>query len=138
MLCAGFKINFATIVTNLLWFLLKFHLSHNAGQTNESELGNKAQNIRNGKPTMWLNLGSGADTYKKHLVIHEFGHALGLYHEHQRSDFWKHIGPYINTSVMKSDLRMSDAEFDKRYGKDNETKSATVTKYDPDSVMHYW
>ena len=87
---------------------------------------------------MWLDLSQEADAYKKHLVIHEFGHALGLYHEHQRSDFWMHIEPYIDKSRMKADLGMSDDEFDRRYGKDQETKSASVTQYDPDSVMHYW
>ena len=88
---------------------------------------------------MWLDLSQGADSYKKHLVIHEFGHALGLYHEHQRSDFWMHIEPYIdNKSRMKADLHMSDDAFKERYDKLNKTESAAHTKYDPKSVMHYW
>ena len=104
----------------------------------ESLIGSKAQNARSDEPTMWLDLGKGDGTYKKHLVIHEFGHALSLYHEHQRSDFWKHIEPYINKNTMRTHLRISDAEFARRYGKCQETKSASLTEYDPDSVMHYW
>lgn len=87
---------------------------------------------------MWLDLSQGPDLYKKHLVIHEFGHALGLYHEHQRSDFWMHIEPYIDKSRMKADLHMSDDAFKERYDKLNKTESAVHTKYDPKSVMHYW
>ena len=40
------------------------------------------------KPTMVLNLFKMEKQEQKSMVIHEFGHALGLDHEHQRSDFW--------------------------------------------------
>ena len=87
---------------------------------------------------MWLDLSQGPDSYKKHLVIHEFGHALGLYHEHQRSDFWMHIEQYINKSRMKADLGISDSKFEQSYDKLKKMESAFHTEYDPDSVMHYW
>ena len=53
----------------------------------------------------------------KYIVIHEFGHALGLGHEHQRSDFWELTKPYIdvtkmkNVTKMKKDLDLSDTNF---------------------------
>ena len=89
---------------------------------------------------MQLDLHSGeiGNDYKKHLVIHEFGHALGLCHEHQRSDFWKLINPFIDKSEMKSKLGISDAGFAKDWDRDHTFSSQGATDYDPDSVMHYW
>ena len=91
---------------------------------------------------MWLDLHSGRgmdDHHKKHLVIHEFGHALGLGHEHQRSDFWENIKAYVDVGKMKADLNVSNAKFDTDWGRDNQFKRGRrSTPYDSDSVMHYW
>ncbi len=55
--------------------------------------------------SMGLDLGAagGYAALQKSLVIHEFGHALGLEHEHQRSDFWEVLGEYIDDEKMKED-----------------------------------
>ena len=89
---------------------------------------------------MWLDLHTGGvtDIYKKHIVVHEFGHILGLTHEHQRSDFWKHVGLYIDTDKMKKDLKVSDAEFGLDWLADHWNVGEDATDYDPRSIMHYW
>ena len=90
---------------------------------------------------MWLDLHSkpSDDRYKKHLVIHEFGHALGLGHEHQRSDFWKHIKRFVDLVEMETCLGVGDVYSDRNWGRDKDSKKGTCTPdYDPLSVMHYW
>ena len=85
---------------------------------------------------------------KKSLVIHMFGHALGLGHEHQRLDFWNGIRKYIDFKRMESDPRVNDCFFNKNEllnpgkksgGKQGTSPKSTPVKsnYDPDSIMHF-
>ena len=107
------------------------------------KIGNKAKRVESDQPTMWLNLHSGGidDSFKKHLVVHEFGHALGLGHEHQRSDFWKILKPYLNEKEMKQELSVrfgvDGDQFERDWGRKTSTK-VKKTAYDSGSVMHYW
>lgn len=53
-----------------------------------SVLGKYAEQVPKGEPTMnfgWLNKHS-SDLAVREVVLHEFGHALGLIHEHQNPD----------------------------------------------------
>ena len=82
---------------------------------------------------MWLDLGtSDSRNYQTHLVVHEFGHALGLLHEHQRSDFWDHIDKYLRedtTIKNNADYKCDVTDID--------SPTVIKEKYDPQSVMHY-
>lgn len=93
-----------------------------------------------------LDLKTNTDcAYQKYMVIHQFGHALGLEHEHQRKDFWDAVQKYIDLERMRSDPRIGN------YGdslkafvrdwlpfEDDKTYRETAYKYDPQSIMHWW
>lgn len=76
---------------------------------------------------MYLNLSSGGNALKKHVVIHEFGHALGLIHEHQRPNIWVKIQKYIDPAKIDGD------EIDWK----TEDGIGPFTDYDAKSIMHY-
>ena len=67
----------------------------------------------------------------KGTVIHEIGHALGLAHEHQRTDRGDHIA--INRQNFSGD----DAMFDANYEKRSDSVWMRVGDYDLGSIMHY-
>ncbi len=100
------------------------------------------------KPTMVLNLLSHSAELQESLVIHQFGHALGLEHEHQRSDFWDVVEKHIDMEAMKSDTFVNprqESDGGQSFAKDwlalkgkKKLPEESVPEYDPDSIMHYW
>ena len=101
------------------------------------------------KPTMILNLFGMSDAAQKSYVIHEFGHVLGLDHEHQRSRFWDVLaekdqkGDYrfiVGFENMKKKRSYGEPVCEQHLRKGWSEKEMNTTKpaYDPDSIMHYW
>lgn len=87
-----------------------------------------------GPTVVYLDLRYPDKKYQEHLIVHEFGHVLGLGHEHQRSDFWSWLKDHVDENKMKKDLggRFSDWE------RKDDQMDGGATPYDSGSVMHYW
>ena len=77
------------------------------------------------------------------IVAHEFGHALGLEHEHQSPAAPKDCGwnfPYLRTHYLWQDDAQMHANFDKLQNYLLAPRSAfayVISMYDKRSVMHY-
>ncbi len=71
-------------------------------------------------------------------TLHEFGHALGLYHEHQNKNGnieWNEEAVYAHFAKQGWSREKTQFQVLKRYGDDGEITNGV---YDPLSIMHYW
>jgi serralysin len=108
------------------------------GDGSWSYLGTVCQQIDPGEPTMnygWLTPDSPDDEVRR-VVLHEFGHALGLIHEHQnpnRPISW-------NRAAVVADLSQPPNSWDEATIENNIFKryeGVTATPTDPSSIMMY-
>lgn len=110
------------------------------GRGSWSYLGTQCRSVGPGKPTMnfgWLSDDS-SEAELRRVVLHEFGHAIGLIHEHQNPQG----GIKWNKDAVRKDLGGSPNFWDdtriennmfKFYGKDK----VTASDVDPRSIMMY-
>ena len=114
-----------------------------------SAVGTDAKNLITNlkEPTMVLNLQDLDYIAQKRTVIHMFGHALGLEHEHLRSDFWDTVGEYFDIGKIIKDPRVvqcSESSEDTRARLERDFKKSVIdpddpplSEHDPDSIMQY-
>lgn len=110
------------------------------GNGSWSFLGTHAQQIPAGEPTMnygWLTPDSSDDDVRR-VVLHEFGHAIGLIHEHQNPE--KPI--QWNRAAVIADLSGPPNNWDEQTIEHNifkkySTQDVTGTETDKDSIMMY-
>jgi hypothetical protein len=105
-----------------------------------SKVGRTAQSVPSGQPTMGLGglLTEGDLTARRAYVLHEFGHALGALHEHQRPDApltWRREVVYAHYLRL---YRWSRAQVDEQVILPFQYQSvASSTQFDRMSVMMY-
>ena len=111
------------------------------GNGSWSYIGTMCKGIDESQPTMnfgWLTADS-SDEVLRSVVLHEFGHALGLIHEHQSPNDG---GIQWNTDAVVADLSGPPNYWDKETIEENMFKKyseneVVMTAVDPLSIMMY-
>jgi serralysin len=116
----------------------EIRIAFTPGDGSWSYLGTVCQQIRPQEPTMnygWLTDASGEEELRR-VVLHEFGHAIGLIHEHQNPKG----GIKWNEAAVKADLSGPPNKWDDATIYNNIFKKyedVTATGVDPHSIMMY-
>ncbi len=99
-----------------------------------SELGAKTEYMPQSKQTMRLGPLTGTEDSMRRTILHEFGHALGLFHET--------TNPAAN---IQWDLPKTYKYYSLQFTKDevdrfiiNKENTTEYSEYDPLSIMHYY
>jgi hypothetical protein len=108
-----------------------------AGQGSWSVIGSTCRRVSPTEPTMnfgWLRPDS-SDIEVERVVLHEFGHALGLVHEHQSPQG----GIVWNKPAVYADLegRWTREQIERNVFATVAPEEAALTRLDPASIMMY-
>jgi hypothetical protein len=110
------------------------------GKGSWSYLGTQCRNIDKDKPTMnygWLDDNSSDDEVRS-VVLHEFGHALGLIHEHQNpKDAIKWNRAAVIASLSGPPNNWDEAKIEHNMFKKYDKDAVIATGVDKDSIMMY-
>jgi hypothetical protein len=105
-------------------------------QRNGSLIGTDALKYKSPEPTMYLGNKPDHPEFRA-SVLHEFGHALGLEHEHQHP---KASIPWNKPEVYKiyaRDYGWNKDEVDLNFFTPLNTQNMYLSPYDKQSIMHY-
>jgi len=131
---AGLRLSFPAGTTNTL-VRISFRYSGSW-----STIGTTCKQVPAGQPTMnygWLTPAS-TDEQVRGVVLHEFGHALGLIHEHQNPAGgikWNKKAVYAELSGPPNNW--TKAVIDANMFQPYDARETNFTKLDPRSIMMY-
>lgn len=86
-----------------------------------------------------IHLGNLSDNiiFRKTTILHEFGHMLGLGHEHQRADRPASLNDQTLVQSCMDNQNQSRKWCQDNLFKKNTRKVFIESEYDPESIMHY-
>ncbi len=113
-------------------------LTGNDGGGNYSRLGTQALNVPQNEHTLHLDTTSFVSPeYTYTAIVHEFGHAIGLMHEHMSPTSgikWDKNRVYASYKLLQGwDKEMVDAQLFRKFN----VSYTNGSKYDKLSIMHY-
>ncbi len=102
-----------------------------------SNVGTEAKYSPMDQPTMHINLVGRTASTLNSVIRHEFGHALGLLHEHQHPD---HTIQWKNKELLEetAKLGVNEADTNANILTAFERSATTTSTYDQKSIMHYY
>ncbi|RQO57734.1 hypothetical protein DBR46_09885 [Pseudomonas sp. KBW05] len=101
-----------------------------------STVGVNAKKVPAPKPTMFIGFANGLGAKTSQTVAHEFGHALGLKHEHQhpyRTLEFNAENVYEDHDRYNQPRQQADEQILKKF----DPRQVYFSQYDPSSIMHY-
>lgn len=98
-----------------------------------SVLGKAAKHYSKSEPTMFLDFSEMGPEEIDTIIVHQFGHALGLGHALMRSDDWRVLKEYVDPNAMAKSFGLQKVEdFEVQW-----TGQKANANYDNRSVMLY-
>lgn len=104
-----------------------------------SYIGNSAKYVSKEKATMnfgWFDEETTEDVFRR-TILHEFGHALGLIHEHQSPAGTIHWNKEAVYQYYSEHFDWNENVVDDNVFKKYQKAQTQYTTYDPTSIMHY-